>query len=109
MITIAVANHKGGVAKTTTVANLGACLAQKGRSVMMVDLDHQCNLTDNFGFEAMRLSPESTSYGLVMNQAKLEGTMRPAGPNLTLVPGHISLAELDIELSKNTALNRESR
>ena len=45
---IAVANHKGGVGKTTTVATLGSIFAKVGVRVLMVDLDAQCNLTDTF-------------------------------------------------------------
>jgi chromosome partitioning protein len=108
-ITIAVANHKGGVGKTTSVINLGACLAAAGRSVLAVDLDHQCNLTTNLGFDPAEISQETTSYGLIMGHGSLEGALRPVGPNLALVPGHIQLAEVDIELSKTTVLNRESR
>ena len=49
MQVIAVANHKGGVGKTTTVANLGPALAERGLRVLLVDLDPQANLTEAFG------------------------------------------------------------
>jgi chromosome partitioning protein len=47
---IALANHKGGVTKTTSTANLGACLAEAGRRVLLVDADPQANLSEGFGW-----------------------------------------------------------
>jgi AAA domain-containing protein len=47
---IVLANHKGGVTKTTSTANLGACLAEAGRAVLLVDCDPQANLSEAFGW-----------------------------------------------------------
>src|SRR5450755_1982168 len=47
---IVLANHKGGVTKTTSTANLGACLAEAGRTVLIVDCDPQANLSEAFGW-----------------------------------------------------------
>jgi chromosome partitioning protein len=49
---IAIANHKGGVGKTTTTMNLGCCLAEQGNRVLLVDLDPQANTTEGFGLLA---------------------------------------------------------
>ena len=51
MRTIAVMNQKGGVGKTTTTVNLGAALAERGRRVLLIDLDPQAHLTINYGVE----------------------------------------------------------
>lgn len=51
MNVIAIANHKGGVGKTTTTMNLGCCLAEQGHHVLLVDLDLQANTTEGFGLQ----------------------------------------------------------
>jgi chromosome partitioning protein len=96
MITIAVANQKGGVAKTTTTANLGACLAHAGRSVLMIDFDAQANLSDHFAVETPDDEEHSSIALLTSKTPDLAKIVRPVQPNLSLAPSHIALAEIDL-------------
>ncbi len=97
---IAVANHKGGVGKTTTVANLGSILSKKGFRVLLVDLDAQSNLTTSLAasFEGATIYEALT--GKVETLPAIEIT-----DNLHLVPASLTLAMVDVELS--TAIARE--
>jgi chromosome partitioning protein len=107
MITIAVANQKGGVGKTTTAVNLSACLARMGRRVLLVDLDPQGNATDHLGQEPPD-DVANSSFALIADKSPdFPSLLRAVSPNLQLAPAHIVLAEIDIKLF--TAMNRETR
>ena len=94
---IAVANQKGGVGKTTTSANLGAALAERGRRTLLVDLDPQAALTAGFGIDAYAL--ERTIYdSLVHSDVPITLVLYNIRPNLDIVPANIDLAAAEIEL-----------
>jgi chromosome partitioning protein len=94
----AVANQKGGVGKTTTAVNMGACVAALGAQTLLVDLDPQCNATVALG--AGRDSRPST-YDCLTGSESIAECARPAGPdNLWLVPASRDLAGASVELPR---------
>ena len=96
--TIACANQKGGVGKTTTVVNLGSYLALAGERVLVVDLDPQGNATSGLGLD--RLSIERSIYDAVIDGANLrELTVAGPVPHLDVVPSAIALAGAEVELA----------
>ncbi len=100
---IAVINQKGGVGKTTTVANLGAALAQRGHRTCLVDLDPQSHLTLHFGLEPGAGMPGS--YQLLTGDGPFGDCLHPVRDNLSIVPAEIHLAATELELS--TVVGRE--
>src|ERR1700722_33093 len=99
---IAVANQKGGVAKTTTVQSLGVAMAQQGHRVLVVDLDPQACLTFSLGFDPDEL--ECSLHDVLVRRARLADVVKavPDVEGLTLVPATIDLAGAEVHLLTRT-------
>ena len=97
MRSIALTNQKGGVGKTTTAANLGACLAPLDKRVLLIDVDPQANLSVHFGVDIY--TETKSIYTMMIGEARADEVIcRTAINQLDLIPSNINLAGAEIEL-----------
>ncbi len=91
--TIAMANFKGGVGKTTSVLNIGAALAQMGKKTLLIDLDPQANLTNSLGVA----DPGVTIYNILRKTEKIK--TQNVITNLSLIPSSLELNKAELEMA----------
>lgn len=104
--TIAIANQKGGVGKTTTAVNLSSCLAVKGKNVLVIDIDPQGNTTSGLGVD--KKSIVRSTYDILINEASVDEVMiDTVVEKLKLCPSNIQLAGAEVELV--SVISREMR
>lgn len=101
---IAITNQKGGVGKTTTAVNLSACLAYKGKNILIIDCDPQGNSTSGFGIDKEEI--KYSTYDCLIDAQNIENAIiRTKYRNLSIIPSAPDLSAAEIELA--TEENRE--
>ena len=106
---IAIANQKGGVGKTTTTVNLSACVAERGKRVLCIDIDPQGDCTSGAGVD--KEAPEYSVYDVLINGVPAgEAAVPAAVENLFVIPARKELSGAEVELvntmARETVLKR---
>ena len=94
---IAIANQKGGVGNTTTTTNLAACIAQKGNTVLVIDIDPQGNATSGLGINKEEL--DNTVYEMILGDCTFDECLTDSVvENLQVLPSDVDLAGAEIDM-----------
>ncbi|MCC6651929.1 MAG: AAA family ATPase [Candidatus Eisenbacteria bacterium] len=94
---ISIASQKGGVGKTTTAINLGACLAQESKRVLLIDIDPQGNATSGLGINGN--DQRATTYEVLIGQAEIQQAIMPTAlASMDLIPAGQRLSGAEVEL-----------
>ncbi len=107
-IVIGIVNQKGGVGKTTTAVNIAAGIGAMGKKVLLIDFDPQGNATTGFGIRKKTL--ESTTYDVLMGEARPQETIIPTKyKNVKIMPSTSKLCEAELQLANVEQRNHQLR
>lgn len=103
MVTISIANNKGGVGKTSTCVNLAGALAKQKKKILLIDLDSQSSLTIYYGIEPLEL--KYSIYDVLIGKCRSDDALIKLEDNINILPATIELSSVDLEL--NGRIGRE--